>query len=352
MPWIGGLIAGGAGLLGASMQADAAEGASAAQAAATREANALQKQQYETTRGDLAPFRQYGVGAVNMLAQKLGIPSGGAGGAMSESRDSIRTRLMPQYQTGTTALDSAIAELQQGGALPQVIEAYGGIENLARARLAGQGVDPASLQGAMVDESALSAAIDAEMAKQAQAAAAQEASPDFGSLLKSFTGADLVNEPGYQFGLQQGQQALDRKAQAGGGFYSGAALKAASRYGQDYAGTKYGDAFNRDAATKNQQYNFLSGGASLGQNAAAMTGNAGTNMANQVGANTTALGNAYGASSIAQGNAWSGALNNGVNAYSQNALIDRILGGNRGWGSGGGWQGGGRTVPDYPGAEY
>jgi hypothetical protein len=51
------------------------------------------------------------------------------------------------------------------------------------------------------------------------------------------TANEVMADPGYQFGLSQGQQALDRKASAAGGRVSGAALKAASQYATDYATT-------------------------------------------------------------------------------------------------------------------
>lgn len=79
--------------------------------------------------------------------------------------------------------------------------------------------------------------------------------------LKQFTGKDLENSPGYQFGLKQGQQALDRTAAARGGALGGGQLKAQTQYAQDYAGTKFNDAFNQDMATKqanlNQFNNFV-----------------------------------------------------------------------------------------------
>src|SRR4051812_11608734 len=52
-------------------------------------------------------------------------------------------------------------------------------------------------------------------------------------------------DPGYQFGLKQGQQAIDRQTAAAGGRISGAALKAAAQYGTDYATTGYSAAYGR-----------------------------------------------------------------------------------------------------------
>lgn len=55
-------------------------------------------------------------------------------------------------------------------------------------------------------------------------------------------------DPSYKFRLGEGLKALDRQAAARGGLISGAALKAAGRYGQDFASQEYGNAYNRLAA--------------------------------------------------------------------------------------------------------
>jgi hypothetical protein len=306
MPWIPAAIGGGASLLGGLIGGDAAGDAAATQAAATDRSNARLEKQYQQTRTDLSPWRTTGMAANNKLAQLLGLDNGGFSGGMTA--DQARTQLLPQY-TKTTS----------GGMV------YQGPSSDSDGRWV-QGGDGSST----VDENGLSAAIQQLMSQQQPSTNPQGA--DYGSLLKPFTGADLVNEPGYQFGLQQGQTALDRRAQGAGNYFSGAALKGAARFGTDYASTKYGDAYNRDASTKRQQFDFLNGTSTSGQNAATQTANSGTAMAGQIGANTTAMGNAAGASQIAQGNALSGGINNAVNGYQQNELVNKIMGGNAGFG--------------------
>lgn len=68
---LGGIIAGGLGLFGAKKQADAASDGAAAQAAAAREATALQKEIYYQNRADLQPWRQAGRQAVNRLTDEV-----------------------------------------------------------------------------------------------------------------------------------------------------------------------------------------------------------------------------------------------------------------------------------------
>lgn len=148
----------------------------------------------------------------------------------------------------------------------------------------------------------------------------------YGSLGQQFTGANLESEPGYQFGLQQGQRGLDNSAAARGGFYSGAQLKAASRYGNDYASTKYTDAYNRFNNDQTTQFNRLSGVSGTGQQATNQIGSQGAAMAGangnlltgnafNNGQNTMGAGNARASSYLASGNALQNALNQGVSAW-------------------------------------
>jgi len=54
----------------------------------------------------------------------------------------------------------------------------------------------------------------------------------------------VTSMPGYQFGLEQGTQALERGAAARGRQLSGAQLNALQRYGQDYAGSQFQNYLN------------------------------------------------------------------------------------------------------------
>lgn len=147
--------------------------------------------------------------------------------------------------------------------------------------------------------------------------------PDF-----SFTGADLQNEPGYQFGLAEGNRGLTNSAAARGGLLSGAALKASTKYAQDYAGTKFNDAFGRalqtDTANKNRLQSLAGiGQTSVGQNNAlgaqlgSSLGNNAMMTAQQIGQNAIGVGNARASSYIAQGNALTGVVNQGLSAWNQ-----------------------------------
>lgn len=131
------------------------------------------------------------------------------------------------------------------------------------------------------------------------------------------TSADVMGQPGYQFGLNQGLDALEGRAAAGGGLYSGAAGKALTRYGNDYATTKYADAFNQRRLSEGDIWNRYAGLAGIGQAATNQLGAQGQAYANNVGSIGMSNANAQGAASIAQGNAWGNALNQGASWWNQ-----------------------------------
>ena len=117
--------------------------------------------------------------------------------------------------------------------------------------------------------------------------------------------SSLTKDPGYAFGLNQGQKTLANGAAARGMTYSGAQGKALQRYGQDYAGTKLDQSVNR-----------LTSLANVGQAGASTIANAGGNYANQTANNLTALGDANAAKYMVNSNAIGNAVN-GLTAYGQ-----------------------------------
>jgi hypothetical protein len=156
---------------------------------------------------------------------------------------------------------------------------------------------------------------------------------NYGSLLKPFTGADLQNEPGYQFGLAEGNKQLQSQLGRGGSVYGGNALKAIDRYGQDYAGTKYNDAYQRYNTDQGNTYNRLAGVAGTGQTASSYLGGLGASNASNVGGLVTSGAAANAAGTVGAANAYGNAFTQGASSYNnylnnqnQNALLSRILG--------------------------
>jgi hypothetical protein len=120
---------------------------------------------------------------------------------------------------------------------------------------------------------------------------------------------DVMNEPGYQFGLQQGLSNIQNTAAARGGLYSGNALKALTQYGNDYATTKYGDAWNRMQSDAGNRWGRMSALAGIGQTATNQTQQAGQNYANSSSALTMNNARFQGGAGMMRGNIMSNALN-------------------------------------------
>ena len=128
------------------------------------------------------------------------------------------------------------------------------------------------------------------------------------------TAADVMQGPGYQFGLDQGQQAIDRKIAAMGGRVSGRAIKAAGRFGTNYASTGYAAEDQR----RNDRLNRLASLAGIGQSATNASAAAGSAFAGNVSNLMTAQGNASGAARLSQGNTWANAGNQIAALYGRN----------------------------------
>lgn len=115
-------------------------------------------------------------------------------------------------------------------------------------------------------------------------------------------GQQVLNaDPGYQFRLDQGNQAINAAAAARGLGNSGAALKELTRYGQDYASNEYNNAYNR-------QYNTLSQLAGYGNQASTNLAGAQGTMAQGFANNDMGAANAQAGADVARGNQQGGFL--------------------------------------------
>jgi hypothetical protein len=158
----------------------------------------------------------------------------------------------------------------------------------------------------------------------------------FGQGLHQFGAEDLNTNlaPGYQFALQQGNQALSHAGAASGMAGSGQQMADISKYNVGQAQQGYQQAYENYQTNQNNLYNRLSGISTTGQNAAAGVGAQGTqvssNMANTAMAGTAASNNyltsaaaASAAGQIGAANAWGNALNTSANAYMTNQWMNR-----------------------------
>ena len=110
--------------------------------------------------------------------------------------------------------------------------------------------------------------------------------------------------PGYQFRVDEGNNAINAMAGARGGLVSGATMQALQERGQNLATEEYGNYMNR-----------LSGLTGMGMSAAGNQASAGANYASGASNALANQGNAQAAGYIGQSNALMGGINTGLNIY-------------------------------------
>lgn len=183
--------------------------------------------------------------------------------------------------------------------------------------------------------------------------------PDYNQTFTAPTAAQAEATPGYQFQLQQGEQALARSAAASGDLLSGGQLKAQDEFAQGLASTNYQNAYNNALQTFGTNYNVfqqnqanrfnrLASVAGIGQTSAGQLGAQGQGAANnisnllltsgqQIGNNINNAAAATASGYIGSANAYGGALSSIGNNIGQYALLNGLLN-----------QGGAGAIPDQP----
>ena len=145
-------------------------------------------------------------------------------------------------------------------------------------------------------------------AGQAGLSALSNATTDPNSWLNhTFNQQDMTQDDGYQFRLQQGQNALNGSLAAQGGLLSGAALKAATNYNQGMASEEYNNAYQRFTNDRNNRYAQLNNLANYGLQGA--SGFAGGSPQSTTGTQLSNVAGNY-------GNNVSSIYQNGANAQS------------------------------------
>lgn len=143
--------------------------------------------------------------------------------------------------------------------------------------------------------------------------------------------SSLENLPGYKFVQDQGLKSTQNSYAAQGLGQSGAALKGAAQFSTGLANATYGDQINRLLATLG-----------IGQNAAAMTGNAGTQAVTAANGFLTSGAAASAAGTVGSANSLIGAIG-GLGGAANNFALINALGNNGGlFGNSGG-----QSLPQY-----
>lgn len=149
----------------------------------------------------------------------------------------------------------------------------------------------------------------------------QSAMPD---LTRQFTMNDFQQDPGYQFQLQQGEQAMQRSAAASGMLNSTGTEQNLNNYAQGMANTDYQQALSNFTTNQQQRYNMLSGMAGMGLGSATQLGNMGQQAANGMSAAQMASGNAQASGIMGQANAVSGGLGMAANGLQSGMMMNSL----------------------------
>ena len=357
---------GGAALVGAAAstyaaktQANAAKKAAKTQANAAEQQTGMQRQIYEQTRADQAPWRGAGELGLSALSYGLGLSPTGYLPGMSKEVQSMTGQAAQQYDTAASSLT--------GGDQWEVVTPPGYRRNMVvkntatgetkevpltternalslrrylstQASASGWGVQGETVpQAGSIISGPMSQPTAEQIAKSraqmnalsapAPAASASVRDPYYagatglqsGQLLRRFGASDFQADPGYAFRQSEGMKGIEHGAAARGGLLSGSALKATQRFGQDLASQEYQNAYNRYSNDQSNVFNRLASMAGIGQTANAALGNAGQNYANAATgisqANAANQGNAILAAGGARSSGYLGAANAAGNAF-------------------------------------
>jgi len=283
----GGLLSAAASNSAANQISNAAKDAASASAVATQSANDLAKYMYDTSRSDLAPWRQTGTNALNQLSLMTGLTKP-TGYALNGSDPTSQVRQL-------------YSSIQQTNPDQQGMDYWSGQLKSGR-----------GAQDVAKDFYTSAASFKNSQGYQPNAALAQ-------GYLDSGTNQQPYQfnstDPSYQFRFNQGQNALERSQAARGMNLSGNALAELNNYGQNMASTEYGNQFNRLSALAGYGQNATNTGANLGQNYATNVGNNLINQGNQQGNSYLASANANAAGRIGTANAFGSMLGNIFNPW-------------------------------------
>jgi hypothetical protein len=154
----------------------------------------------------------------------------------------------------------------------------------------------------------------------------------YGSYAEMPTMNQLQMDPGYQFRFEQGMRGVNASAAANAGLQSGAALKAATGFGQGMATQEYQNAYNRFMANRQQAAEAMSGlagrGAGVAQGLGQQAVSTGANIANTMLGAGQALGQGLENVGQARASGYMGgasALSQALQAPAQNYLAYSMM---------------------------
>ncbi len=300
----------GATIAGGLLSAGASSSAAGDQAAAAEQATQLQRDIWQQQQQNLAPWMNQGQLALSDLSRLMGIGST----SPAVGTVPVSTATTGPQPLGPIPLDimNLLKNPTKGFNLP-VLNKY----------FSGKGYTPDQVQQLIRSVRTTGTAQlpdQQKTAPPAQSSGTATFDPN-AQLVKPFTLADFQADPGYQFQLQQGQQAIGNYAAAHGMSGSPGTLKDLATFTTGLAGQDYGAAFNRYMAQNQNIYNMLSGMSDTGANTAGGIANLGTAAASNIGNYLTQGANATAAGTIGSANAINSTIGNLTNDYMMSQLF-------------------------------
>lgn len=285
MSWVA-VAVGGASLVGGYMNAKGAKDAAKASAGGADRSAQVQLDMFNQSRADNEPFRQAGLTGLQEYMTLLGLPTSGVSQAATTS--SIPTEWFGAGNIPTANSTLYASDPSYRAAWDQAV--------LEHQRGFGKGYTKDS-------------SFDAIQNRLQQLYKPQTQTTAGGAPGTSLTQAQAFdrfrNQPGYQFGLDQGVKALESSAAASGGLFSGKAGKALTQFGQNYA----------DQQGYTPYMNRLASLAGIGQTATGQNNQIGMQTASNVGQAYQNAGNARASGIQGSANAWGNTLNQGAGLF-------------------------------------
>lgn len=273
MPVAGALIGGAAAIGGGLIASSGAKSAAKAQENAANNQLALQREMYQQTRADQAPWRNMGVSALNTIGSLYGFAPQSVGSSGGQDWSGY------------------------GQANPDVAAGWQDMLQTGEAQSKFNGDPNAYYQWHYQNYG------------QNEGRQAPEAVTSAGQPAAGRTGMDaFFASPDYEFRRSEGMRGLQGSAAAGGSLQSGGTLKALDRYNSGLASGEYGNWYNRLASL-----------AGVGQTATNQLAQAGQNYATGAGNAFGNIGQANANGAIAGAQGWNSALQ-GVAGFGQNLL--------------------------------
>lgn len=292
MTAIGAAASIGGALLSSSAQKKAANTAARTAQDNTAANNALARDIYAQNQQALAPYQQRGNAAGDAINALLGIPSGFGGGLVESAQQRAqREALEAQYGRMPRAFEGA----GSGSGMNDLLRDYNVMADRIGAPRAGglfgrEGMLYNLDTGAPIGVRDYGGfQLDGQPAQPFATTPAPAPAPSFNPQA-AFD--NYRNSTGYQFRLNQGNNAIGANFAARGLNNSGAAVRSAMRFGQDIASAEFGNYLGQ-----------LSNVAGMGLSGASAQAGVGTNYVNTVTANNNAGASAQANAALARGNA-------------------------------------------------